>query len=159
MAIQRYYAVSGLPSKDQGILLVAAVPPNNAQGSLFGVQSQPVKREESSLSHVEVEETKSQAIYGDLTVDQVFDQVSELAMAHGGTAKNYGWNGAGEIEVFFVSIYQVIDFFKKIDDLCSRYKFRAKFVVETFFDIHPNDSHGIRYKIRSVVPAPITIKE
>jgi hypothetical protein len=41
--------------------------------------------------------------------------------------------------------------------LCGRYQFRAKFVVETSFDIHPSDSHGIRYKIRSVVPAPITI--
>lgn len=138
---------------------MAAVSPKGDQGSLFG-SYQPAIDKPSGPQKPEVfEEEKPQAIYGDLTVEQVFDQVSSLAKQHGGTARNYGWNGAGEIEVFFLNIEEVLDFFRKIDAMCGRYQFRAKFIVETSFDVHPDDSHGIRYKIRSIVPAPITIKK
>lgn len=138
---------------------MAAVSPKGDQGTLFG-SDQPATGKHFDHERPEVvEEEKSRAIYGDLTVEQVFDQVSSLVKQHGGTYRNYGWNGAGEVEVFFLNVEEVLDFFREIDAMCGRYQFRAKFIVETSFDIHPDDSHGIRYNIRSVVPAPITIKK
>ena len=134
---------------------MAGVPTGDGQGSLFSTHPTERCTRSKKENNTVAEAEPPKAIYGDLTVAQVFEQVSQLAQHHGGKARNHDWDGAGEIEVFFVSTEEVIDFFRKIDSMCRRCQFRSQFIVETILDIHPNASNGIHYRIHSIIPAPI----
>jgi len=130
-----------------------------SQDTLFSMgndaDGKPVESKTPPVKKAIPKSVQPSTIYGGLTAKQLWEKLCVWADGLGVDVchSNHGWGGAGTIEMWVTTWEKTKEILEELQRFSTEFSFRA----DVKMTMHLCDTHGFRYSLRSVVPAPITV--